>query len=649
MNLSQQKREKLISALKEMKQDLNLDEKYLIALNEIENELNGKKYGLVWEEHEEAVDAQMIEAVPIFVEDKTREIICDEDKPYNFLLEGDNLHSLYLLKKTHKGKIDIIYIDPPYNTGNKDFIYDDVYVDREDSYVHSKWISFMYRRLLVASELLTKDGVIFISIDNNEYANLKILCDEVFGSNTYITTIHVELSATQGMKIKAAKDGNIVKNGEYILVYTRDGHRNVFTRPLTDSVKYDNHYSLFLLSDKDNSTYTEKPINEVIMNNTEIIQELSVLKLLNKNGKLSNDKISEAYDKSETFRNWCDSNSKRICRIHDTIQVNDDFGRNMVEGKIYTYNDGNREYLVVKKDGEYKQRILLSDKLAFSDDFYHIYGPTRIRGDWWAGFYLDMGNVGKEGGISFTNGKKPIRLIKQLVSAVGNKNSIVLDFFAGSGTTAEAVAVLNNIDGGSRRVILCTNNEIDNDDEIKYLYEKGIIPKPPTKKQGTNYENWKEIYESFTKTEIYNQIIKTNEYQMLGIAKSKTYKRIQNIVNGYNSKQAIKTNFKYFNTSFVSKTSKNLSKELIKHVKELIELEWGVSIDKKVNLMVMTEDELDKIEVNWDKLKTTVKSIYRARQVVYTSKQKQLFKCINNFIIPDYYFDNELKEVGENW
>lgn len=189
MNLSQIKREKMIAFLKKLKEENSGNEENLIAINEIENELNGKKYGLVWEEHEENVDKMMEENVPVFVEDKKRKIKTNEDE-YNFLLEGDNLHSLYLLEKTHKGKIDVIYIDPPYNTGSEDFKYDDSYIENEDGFKHSKWLSFIHSRLLIAKSLLSKIGLIFISIDDNEYSTLNLLCDEVFGKNGYIATLH---------------------------------------------------------------------------------------------------------------------------------------------------------------------------------------------------------------------------------------------------------------------------------------------------------------------------------------------------------------------------------------------------------------------------------------------------------------------------
>lgn len=157
------------------------DDEVLFSINKIESELTSIKYGLVWEEHEERVDKEIETKVPVFTEIKEREISSNGSLPYNFLLEGDNLHSLYLLEKTHKNKIDVIYIDPPYNRGKDDFIYDDNYVDEEDAFKHSKWLSFMSKRLNIAYKLLNSEGVIFISIDDNEMAQLKMLCDSIFG------------------------------------------------------------------------------------------------------------------------------------------------------------------------------------------------------------------------------------------------------------------------------------------------------------------------------------------------------------------------------------------------------------------------------------------------------------------------------------
>ena len=184
-------------------------------LDKIMKLLNTKKYGLVWEEHAELVEEEMKTRIPVFIEDETRKINGDpEDKDYNFLLEGDNLHSLHLLEKTHAGKIDVIYIDPPYNTGNKDFVYNDKIVDKTDGYSHSKWLSFMSKRLEIARRLLSDTGVIFISIDDNEQAQLKLVCDEIFGSKNYITSFIWKVTG------HTDNQEDVTNNHEYIHCYS---------------------------------------------------------------------------------------------------------------------------------------------------------------------------------------------------------------------------------------------------------------------------------------------------------------------------------------------------------------------------------------------------------------------------------------------
>lgn len=149
-----------------------------------------KKYGLVWEDKPEDVEERLREELPVLIEDTGKAIISGEaDAPNHILIEGDNLEALTALAYTHEGQIDVIYIDPPYNTGNKDFVYNDQFVDKEDSYRHSKWLSFMSKRLRIAKRLLSDKGVIFISIDDNEQAQLKLLCDEVFGQDKFVATI----------------------------------------------------------------------------------------------------------------------------------------------------------------------------------------------------------------------------------------------------------------------------------------------------------------------------------------------------------------------------------------------------------------------------------------------------------------------------
>lgn len=219
-NLSQIKREKMLRFLEILKEQ-HSDDESLIALNQIEKELTSKKYGLVWEEHEEEVDVKMQTHIPVFTEDEGREIVGNpESEDYNFLLEGDNLHSLKLLEKTHKGKIDVIYIDPPYNTKSKDFIYDDIKIGEDDGYRHSKWISFMQKRLEVAKNLLSNEGCIFISIDDNEQAPLKLLCDDIFGEKCFVANI-----PWRKRTAKSDVPYGISQDCESILCYAKEGFK----------------------------------------------------------------------------------------------------------------------------------------------------------------------------------------------------------------------------------------------------------------------------------------------------------------------------------------------------------------------------------------------------------------------------------------
>lgn len=153
----------LIDKIKELEGLSNDEKSALLGLLR-----SHKKYGLVWEDKPEDVEERLKDSLPVLTEVKDRAIISDSpDAPNHILIEGDNLEALTTLSYTHDRKIDIIYIDPPYNTGNKDFVYNDSYVDAEDSYKHSKWLSFMNKRLRVAKKLLKDDGAIFISIDEN--------------------------------------------------------------------------------------------------------------------------------------------------------------------------------------------------------------------------------------------------------------------------------------------------------------------------------------------------------------------------------------------------------------------------------------------------------------------------------------------------
>jgi len=183
-----------------------------------EKELKTKKYGLVWdsEREPEQVVLDCENNLPILQRIKSKEIRTD-DSDDNILIEGDNYHALTALNYTHKEKIDVIYIDPPYNTGNKDFVYNDRFVDKEDGYRHSKWLNFMEKRLNLAKGLLTKDGIILINIDENEYSQLKMLCDSIFFEKNIVGTF-IWLSRSG----KGGTADKISNQHEYVLCYAKD-------------------------------------------------------------------------------------------------------------------------------------------------------------------------------------------------------------------------------------------------------------------------------------------------------------------------------------------------------------------------------------------------------------------------------------------
>ncbi|MCD6371452.1 MAG: site-specific DNA-methyltransferase, partial [Candidatus Aenigmarchaeota archaeon] len=208
-------------------------EKLKAEIERLKKELKKrKKYGLVWEDKPEDVAVMCKEKLPVLKEVKSKEIITDKEKPVNLLIEGDNYHALSVLNYTHAKKVDVIYIDPPYNTGNKDFIFNDHYVDKEDAYRHSKWLSFMEKRLKLARNLLKETGVIFISIDDNEASQLKLLCDEIFGEMNLLEIFYLQVRyASKSLNEKDPFQKLI----EQVLIYARN--KNKFT-PNRPKIKY---------------------------------------------------------------------------------------------------------------------------------------------------------------------------------------------------------------------------------------------------------------------------------------------------------------------------------------------------------------------------------------------------------------------------
>ena len=409
---------------------------------------------LIWDNKDKMLEE--VNSKDFLKTDKHFEYNKEESKNFdtteNLYIEGDNLEALKLLQKDYNNKIKMIYIDPPYNTEQK-FIYNDTFRNkRKKECRHSGWLNMMYPRLKLARDLLSEDGVIFISIDK-EVFNLKKICDEIFGEENFISNIGLEITKTQGMKVKSAKEGSVVKNYEYILVYAKNNlNKNIVKNVLYDANEgYDTHFSYYI--DRSCGSLNLRKLTDELESKKDILDEFIKLGLT-KNNKISINSIEKAISISEKVREYIfnEISSNIYQEMACNIKIDAETEKKLCENKIVEY----RNYLLTKSlGGKLRQFSSLKETLNYSDEYKSKYTRVTIRGDLWKGFYSDMMNVTKEGGIDFKNGKKPVRLIKQLAKWIGMEGSdIVLDFFSGSATTAHAVMQLNAEDKGNRKFIM---------------------------------------------------------------------------------------------------------------------------------------------------------------------------------------------------
>ena len=375
-----------------------------------------KKYGLVWEDKPEDVVEQCKTELPVLKEVKNMAIVKDKNGPVNILIEGDNYHALSVLNYTHKGKIDVIYIDPPYNTGNKDFRFNDKYVDREDAYRHSKWVSFMEKRLRLARTLLGKDGVIFISIGDDEIAQLKLLCGEIFGEKNVEQMIWDKVS-----------DASLAGSGKM---------------KITKRYRLDHEYIIVAYKNKDTVVFN-KPNDEMILKN----------EYGNADNDLRGDWVSSEICKSETKSNPKGKNFYEIIRPAGlSLKRQWHFDR-------HTFDELDRDKRIYWGNGQIIPRLkkfILEGKNITPSSILNRHGSTTT------------GNKEIEAmGLSFDN-PKSLSLIKWLIQISAKQNSTIVDFMAGSGTAGHANHALNKEDGCNRQFILCTNNENDIATDVCY-------------------------------------------------------------------------------------------------------------------------------------------------------------------------------------
>lgn len=549
-NISKQKREDLLAKIKEIRtfisaapQDENTGN-LLSYLSELEKDVNGKKYGLIFEEHREEIDEVLDTHTPVLTEQS--DLFIANGGEMNFLVEGDNLASLELLEKTHKGKIDLIYIDPPYNTGASNWIYDNDYVDGNDLFKHSKWLSMMELRLSIAKKLLTPKGVLICAIDENESATLRLLLEDIFGTGyeyDCITIVH----NPRGIQGK-----NFSYTNEFAYFVIPKGDKIIGERKLSESEIYwsplRNWGSESLRSDARNCFYP------IIVKDDQIVG--------------FGDVSPNDYHPAKNV--ILDDGSVAIYPIDAKgIERKWRYARQSVEGIL--------DYLSVKQT-----------KGIYDIEIGKTFGTYKTV---WADPKYDANGYGKQllnslvPNCPFDFPKSLWNVYDCLFSVVANnKNATILDFFAGSGTTGHAVMKLNSEDNGTRKFILCTNNENN-------------------------------------------------------ICRDVTYERLKNAMNNENYAASLK----YYKVEYIPVSERmyyEYADELLLHIRELVELENGINFTDNAEISIMlTEDELDAFIENLDE-SSLCKKIYIGHDLLLDARQAQKLKDnkISINVIPDYYY-----------
>lgn len=565
-NISKQKREDLLNKIKDIRtfitsapQDENT-RNLLSYLFDLEKAVNGQKYGLVFEEHREEIDEILTTHTPVLTEEK--ELYLDHGGRLHFLIEGDNLASLKLLEKTHKGAIDVIYIDPPYNTGAKNWKYNNDYVDGTDTFKHSKWLSFMDKRLRLANKLLSDSGVIVLTIDDYEVENITLLMNSIFGEDHRLGTVVIKnnpqgRSSVTGLQIsheyalfygkKQARIGRLPRNEEQLARYKDSDEigpfewRNFRAQYSTESPKM--AYPIFVKKDCSDFRIPQLRWDE----------EEKEYQLLEQ--PCDDELITLPRDESGRMRNW--------------------------KWSISTVQEQKETEMGVRKDRSGNPTVYFKGRMKNLDMLPYTFwdNPAYSASTFGANLLSDLIGKGK-----FNYPKSLYAVIDSLKVANAHKNSTVLDFFAGSGTTAHAVLELNKADGGNRRFIMCTNNEN-------------------------------------------------------GICREVTYERIRTAIET----EAYPASLKYYKIGYVPISDRlyyEYADQLLRHIRELIELENGVNLTGNAEIaIVLTEEELAVFIENTEAF-SRCKKLYMGHDLLPTGDQEEALqeRGIEIRVISDYYY-----------
>lgn len=637
-NLSKKKRDRMISFLEGLKKT-HTDDASIRAFNEIENQLRDKKYGLVWEEHSEEVDDKLKKNIPVFCADKKRRLCKDEKLPWNFIIEGDNLQALYLLEKTHKGKVDCIYIDPPYNTGARDWKYNNDYVDKNDAYRHSKWLSMMYRRITIAQKLLNPEtGVMIVTIDENEVHHLKTLLEQAIPQATIQMVTYV-------INPKGIFQGKFSRVEEH---------------------------ALFCFMPK--ATISKCPDSG--LGAQETAEEPRWKGLLR-----SGSKASRKDTESEFYPILIDANKKKIVKALDPIGAGKkvDYTITKMEGWNIVYPirsdmseglwgvtsptlnnlikegfvslgkyDSKRKtwgitYLTSGLREEIKTGTLVVtgyDPITGVANVRYSKSKENFPKTVWYRSQHDAGAYGSDlltkilaspGKFSFP---KSLYSVTDVLRPVirNKKNAIILDFFAGSGTTAHAINLLNSEDGGHRKWILVTNNEISEAEE-KAFAKRGIKKGDPEweAKGIAQYVTWPRTICTIEGKDINGNPLKGN---YLGSDIS--------MADGFNA------NVKYFKCDWTPRKPEDylLSNALALHIKEMIEIQNAIEIDNEKNVLILNKTDFKNTVLDKKKY-TQIQNIWVNQNIIFNAKELKLLQTKGYKYIPKEFFGQELREAAE--
>ena len=425
-------------------------EELIRYIEELQAQLKSEKYGLYWNKSidTEIEITKIIKNIPLI---KRNEYIINSKKN-NILIEGDNFHSLCTLKFIFENKIDVIYIDPPYNTLINDFKYNDKYVGEDDGYKHSKWLSFMELRLKLAKELLSDNGAIFISIDEHEFCQLKLLCDQIFGESNFVECFTRNSSSGEKTSIY-----NINTNQDYVLFYVKRS-------------TYFKEHRLIKGVKKDFAEYTN-PDNDP---NGPWKKDSLIIKI--DGGRygfarypITNPYTGEVYLPPVALD---ETDRKQWHYVKETFDKLVDKGQVVFE-KTKNYK-GKYGFYIKKYLKDVTNNTSNISSLFLLDSQYQNANGTRMLKK-----IFNKNNV-----FPYS---KPVSLVKSLIDLINKKDIVVLDFFAGSGTTGQAVLELNKEDGGNRRFILCTNNENNICTDVTYPRLKTVIT--GIRPDGTKYSD----------------------------------------------------------------------------------------------------------------------------------------------------------------